>query len=311
MEFHHVPVLLNQTIEHLAIKPDGIYVDCTLGGGGHSQAIINKLGPKGLLIGIDQDESAIKAASQRLGQCEARFKAVHANYKDITRIVTSLGFKEIDGVIFDLGVSSHQLDTSKRGFSYKHDAPLDMRMDQSNQLTAKDLVNNLSEKELADIIWRYGEERWSKRIAQFIVERRKSEAIKTTGQLVDVIKAAIPAGARREGPHPAKRTFQALRIEVNKELEVLETALQEAVELLKKGGRIAVITFHSLEDRVVKEKFRNMAKGCECPPNFPICICKKKPLLRIVTKKPIVPTKQELSQNPRARSSKLRVGEKS
>jgi 16S rRNA (cytosine1402-N4)-methyltransferase len=310
VEFHHVPVLINQTIEYLNIKPDGIYVDCTLGGGGHSQAIISKLGSKGVLIGIDQDKTAIEAASKRLGQYEARFEAVHSNYKNITRIVTGLGFKEIDGVIFDLGVSSHQLDTSERGFSYNHDAPLDMRMDQRAQLTAEDLVNSLSEADLADIIWRYGEERWSKRIAQFIVERRKYAPLKTTGQLVDVIKAAIPAGARREGPHPAKRTFQALRIGVNKELDVLETGLQDAVTLLKKGGRIGVITFHSLEDRVVKDIFKNLAKGCECPPSFPICVCEKRSLLRIITKKPLVPTEQELKQNPRARSAKLRIGEK-
>jgi 16S rRNA (cytosine1402-N4)-methyltransferase len=310
LEFKHVPVLLDQAIAGLKVKPSGIYVDCTLGGGGHSQAILEKLGPDGVLIGIDQDIVAIKAASQKLRGYQACFKPVHSNYREITRIVTDLGYKEIDGVIFDLGVSSYQLDTSERGFSYKQDAPLDMRMDQNATLTAEFLVNSLGEEELADIIWRYGEERWAKRIAQFIVERRKNEPIKTTGQLVDIIKGAIPAGARREGPHPAKRTFQALRIEVNKELEVLETALEDAVSLLKKGGRIAVITFHSLEDRVVKDKFKSMAKGCKCPPGFPVCICGEKPQLRVITKKPIVPTSEEINHNPRARSSKLRIAEK-
>ena len=310
MEFHHIPVLLNQTVDNMAIKPSGIYVDCTLGGGGHSKAVISKLGPEGVLIGIDQDVSAVEAASQALGEHSARFEAVHSSFGKITEILHGFGIEEIDGVLFDLGVSSYQLDTKERGFSYKLDAPLDMRMDKTNGLTAGYLVNNLGEAELADIIWRYGEERWAKRIAQFIVERREEEPIKTTGQLVEVIKAAVPAGARREGPHPAKRTFQALRIEVNNELNVLKTTLVKAVQLLKQGGRIAVITFHSLEDRIVKEQFRMMAKGCECPPGFPVCICGKKPLIHIVTKRPIVPAAQEININPRARSAKLRIGEK-
>ena len=310
MEFRHVSVLLEETIAGLKVKPDGIYVDCTLGGGGHSQAILERLGSKGVLIGIDQDLEAIQTARQRLINYPARFEAVHANYKELTKIVNEIGYQAVDGVLFDLGVSSYQLDNAERGFSYKQDAPLDMRMDQTNPLTAEDLVNNLSEDELADIIWRYGEERWAKRIAKFIVERRTIKPIKTTGQLVDIIKAAIPAGARREGPHPAKRTFQALRIEVNKELEVLEKALEDAAKLLNKGGRIAVITFHSLEDRVVKEKFKELAKGCECPPSFPVCVCGKKPTLRVITKKPVVPSAEEIEANPRARSSKLRIGEK-
>lgn len=310
MEFRHVSVLLEETIAGLKVKPDGIYVDCTLGGGGHSQAILERLGSKGVLIGIDQDLEAIQTARQRLINYPARFEAVHANYKELTKIVNEIGYLAVDGVLFDLGVSSYQLDNAERGFSYKQDAPLDMRMDQTNPLTAEDLVNNLSEDELADIIWRYGEERWAKRIAKFIVERRTIKPIKTTGQLVDIIKAAIPAGARREGPHPAKRTFQALRIEVNKELEVLEKALEDAAKLLNKGGRIAVITFHSLEDRVVKEKFKELAKGCECPPSFPVCVCGKKPTLRVITKKPVVPSAEEIEANPRARSSKLRIGEK-
>jgi len=310
LEFRHVSVLLEETIAGLKVKPDGIYVDCTLGGGGHSQAILERLGSKGVLIGIDQDLEAIQTARQRLINYPARFEAVHANYKELTKIVNEIGYLAVDGVLFDLGVSSYQLDNAERGFSYKQDAPLDMRMDQTNPLTAEDLVNNLSEDELADIIWRYGEERWAKRIAKFIVERRTIKPIKTTGQLVDIIKAAIPAGARREGPHPAKRTFQALRIEVNKELEVLEKALEDAAKLLNKGGRIAVITFHSLEDRVVKEKFKELAKGCECPPSFPVCVCGKKPTLRVITKKPVVPSAEEIEANPRARSSKLRIGEK-
>ncbi|WP_227767118.1 16S rRNA (cytosine(1402)-N(4))-methyltransferase RsmH [Zhaonella formicivorans] len=310
MEFHHVPVLLKETLELLAVKPDGIYVDCTLGGGGHSEAILKKLEAKGLLIGIDQDKDAINATSQRLAVYGSKFKAVHANYSQLARILAAHDVRGIDGVLFDLGVSSYQLDAGERGFSYMHDAPLDMRMDRSRNTSAKELVNCLSEEELARVIWEYGEERWAKRIAQFIIQKRKQAPIETTGQLVEVIKAAIPAGARREGPHPAKRTFQALRIAVNQELEVLKNTIEQAVHFLHPGGRIAIITFHSLEDRIVKEIFRKLARGCTCPPGFPVCVCGKEPVIDILTKKPVVASPLELKVNPRARSAKLRAAVK-
>jgi len=310
MEFHHVPVLLKETLELLAVKPDGIYVDCTLGGGGHSEAILKKLEAKGLLIGIDQDKDAINATSQRLAVYGSKFKAVHAHYSQLARILAAHDVRGIDGVLFDLGVSSYQLDAGERGFSYMHDAPLDMRMDRSRNTSAKELVNCLSEEELARVIWEYGEERWAKRIAQFIIQKRKQAPIETTGQLVEVIKAAIPAGARREGPHPAKRTFQALRIAVNQELEVLKNTIEQAVHFLHPGGRIAIITFHSLEDRIVKEIFRKLARGCTCPPGFPVCVCGKEPVIDILTKKPVVASPLELKVNPRARSAKLRAAVK-
>lgn len=311
MQFSHTSVLVNETIELLNIKAKGIYVDCTLGGGGHSAAILAKIDAEGLLIGLDQDLAAVEAAQEKLDNiAKGNFKAVHANFSQLNCVMGDLGITEIDGILFDLGVSSYQLDTAARGFSYMQDAPLDMRMNQRATVSARDLINNLPAEELASIISAYGEERWAKRIAEFIVERRTHGAVETTGQLVKIIKAAIPAGARREGSHPAKRTFQALRIAVNKELDILEQALQQAVGILKKEGRIAVITFHSLEDRIVKDTFKGLARGCICPPNFPVCVCGKERVLEIITKKPIMPTAVELQANPRARSAKLRVAVK-
>ncbi|MDS1029568.1 16S rRNA (cytosine(1402)-N(4))-methyltransferase RsmH [Bacillota bacterium LX-D] len=306
---YHIPVLFNETMDLLNIRPGGVYVDCTLGGGGHSSGILTRLRGQGLLIGLDQDEEALKEAGQKLAGYE-NFKAVRTNFSRLDLVLKELGIDFIDGILFDIGVSSHQLDAGERGFSYMQDAPLDMRMDQENLLTAQELVNNLSEPELSKILWEYGEEKWAKRIANFIVAERIKNPIETTSQLVDIIKAAIPSKARREGPHPAKRTFQALRIAVNRELDVLARALEQSVPLLKPGGRIAVITFHSLEDRIVKEKFRSLSTGCTCPPDFPVCMCHQKPLLRLITRKPITASGQELEENPRARSAKLRVAER-
>jgi 16S rRNA (cytosine1402-N4)-methyltransferase len=310
MEFEHRTVLLDRTIEYLKVVPDGVYVDCTLGGGGHSLEILKKLGERGRLIGIDRDQNAIKAAGERLAPFSDRAVLVHGNFRDIKRIVHGIGITSVDGVVMDLGVSSHQLDQGERGFSYMQDAPLDMRMDRQQSLTAMEVVNTYSEADLARVISGYGEERWARRIAAFIVREREKALIKTTGQLVDIIKAAIPASARRKGPHPAKRTFQALRIEVNDELGILERAVKDGVDLLKSGGRICVITFHSLEDRKIKNIFRELENPCTCPPKAPACVCGKKPVIRVVTRKPAVPDKEEIQQNPRARSAGLRVAEK-
>ena len=279
MDFAHVSVLLKECIDWLVTDPDGIYVDCTLGGAGHSAAIAARLSEKGRLIGIDQDDDALAAAKERLQSAPCRVDIVKSNFKDLTDVLRRLEIKEVTGILFDLGVSSYQLDTPERGFSYMHEGPLDMRMNQDGVLTADTIVNTYSEAELAGLIWRYGEERWAKRIAQFIVAERQKKSLHTTGELVEVIKKAIPKGARKEGPHPAKRTFQALRIEVNDELDVLDQAVEDAVKVLKSGGRIGVITFQSLEDRIVKQKFAQLAKGCICPPNMP-CICGRKPLIR-------------------------------
>ncbi|KKM12279.1 16S rRNA methyltransferase [Clostridiales bacterium PH28_bin88] len=311
MDFHHVPVLLDETLAGLAIRPEGIYVDCTLGGGGHSLAIAQRLNPRGLLIGIDQDAEAIEAASKKLKQVESRVELVHANFGDLGNILRDLGVPLVDGCLFDLGVSSHQLDVAERGFSYMQEAPLDMRMDPARQqVTVQDLVNGLSQEELARILWEYGEERWAKRIASFIVERRRNEPFNSTGQLVDTIKAAIPAAARRTGPHPAKRSFQALRIAVNDELGNLARALRQAAEWLCPGGRVCVISFHSLEDRIVKQTFTELSGKCQCPPGLPACTCDQKAILRLVSRKPVVPTGEEIRRNPRARSAKLRVAER-
>jgi len=310
MEFHHISVLLNQSIEALNIKPDGIYVDATLGGAGHSLEICRLLNHEGRLIGIDQDKDAIEAAKDRLRDYKDRITLVHDNFSNIRSILRDLRIDKIDGVIMDLGVSSHQLDVGERGFSYQHDAVLDMRMNREASLSAYQVVNEYSEQELARVIQDYGEEKWAKKIAKFIVQERQKKAIRTTGELVEIIKKAIPASARREGSHPAKRTFQAIRIEVNGELAVLEQAVRNFVDLLNTGGRMAVITFHSLEDRIVKQTFQALAAGCECPPSFPVCICGKKPVIQLVNRKPILPTEEELQRNPRSRSSKLRVVEK-
>lgn len=310
MNFKHVSVLLEESIEYLNIKPQGTYVDGTLGGGGHSLEIAKRLNEKGLLIGIDQDENALKAAGERLKDYTDRFKAVRSNFSHLSDVLEQLEIAEIDGLLLDLGVSSHQLDEAERGFSYMHDAPLDMRMDNRSPLTAREVVNGYSEEALYQIIKDYGEEKWAKRIAQFIVNHRRSEPIETTYQLVDIIKGAIPKGARMDGPHPAKRTFQAIRIEVNRELEIIEETIIAATQYLRSGGRICIITFHSLEDRIVKNAFKKLQNPCVCPPQFPVCQCNKKQELEIITRKPIVPSDEELEINPRARSAKLRVAEK-
>ena len=309
MEFKHVSVLLNECIEGLKIKENGIYVDGTLGGGGHSSEILKNLSNEGLLIGVDQDKDALKAASARL-QNYKNVKYVHNNFYNIDSILNELGIEKIDGMLMDLGVSSYQLDTGDRGFSYMKDAPLDMRMNRENSLSAYDVVNNYDEEEIYRIIRDYGEEKFARRIARFIVENREKKAIETTLELVDIIKAAIPAKARREGPHPAKRTFQAIRIEVNSELSILNKAIEDGVNRLNKGGRMAIITFHSLEDRIVKIKFKELATACTCPKEFPICVCGGKAKVKIISRKAIEPSKEEVDENPRSRSAKLRVIEK-
>jgi 16S rRNA (cytosine1402-N4)-methyltransferase len=309
MEFHHISVLLNECIEGLDIKPDGIYVDCTLGGAGHSLEILKRL-DKGILIGIDQDINAINAAREKLKDVGKNFILVHNNFHNIGTILTELEIDKVDGILMDLGVSSHQLDVPERGFSYNHDAPLDMRMDSKGNFSAYDIVNTYSVNDLSRIINDYGEERWHKRIAEFIVERRISGPIKTTFELVDIIKGAIPKAARSDGPHPAKRTFQAIRIEVNKELEILEKSITDGVMRLNNGGRIAIITFHSLEDRIVKNVFRHLNDDCICPNELPYCVCNKVSEVDIITRKPILPSMKELEFNPRSRSAKLRIAKR-
>jgi 16S rRNA (cytosine1402-N4)-methyltransferase len=309
MEFKHVSVLLDECIEALNIKEDGIYVDCTLGGAGHSSHIIKRLSSKGLLIGIDQDKDALEAARSKLSIYE-NVRYVHNNFHNMESILKELDIEKVDGILMDLGVSSYQLDTAERGFSYMADAPLDMRMNRESTLSAYDIVNGYSEEELYRIIRDYGEEKFSKRVARFIVDRRQKKNIETTLELVDIIKGAIPAKARREGPHPAKRTFQAIRIEVNKELEILNKAIEDGIGHLNVGGRMAIITFHSLEDRIVKNKFRDMEKPCNCPGDFPICVCGKEPAIKVISRKPVEPSDHEVDVNPRSRSAKLRVAEK-
>lgn len=310
MEFKHTAVLLSETIESLHINPDGIYVDGTLGGGGHAKEICQALSQKGIFIGIDRDQEALAAAGVILKDVTCKLHLVNSNYADITDVMAELGLTSIDGAILDLGVSSYQLDNPERGFSYMNDGSLDMRMNAEDPTTAFDVVNTYTQKELIRIIREYGEERWASRISEFIVEARKKNPIETTYQLVDIIKAAIPAAARRDGPHPAKRTFQAIRIEVNDELGQLERAIDRFIDALSPGGRFAVITFHSLEDRIVKETFRRREQPCTCPKEFPMCMCGKVTDVRKVTGKPIIAGEQELSENPRARSAKLRVIEK-
>ncbi|MDV4150662.1 16S rRNA (cytosine(1402)-N(4))-methyltransferase RsmH [Clostridium sp. AL.422] len=309
MEFKHVSVLLNECIEGLKIKENGIYVDGTLGGGGHSSEILKNLSDDGLLIGIDQDKDALKAASARL-QNYKNVKYVHNNFYNIDSILNELDIEKVDGILMDLGVSSYQLDTGDRGFSYMQDAQLDMRMNRENSLSAYDVVNNYDEETIYKIIRDYGEEKFAKRIARFIVENREKKNIETTLELVEIIKAAIPAKARREGPHPAKRTFQAIRIEVNSELSILNKAIEDGVNRLNKGGRMAIITFHSLEDRIVKLKFKELATACTCPREFPICVCGGKAKVKLISRKAIEPTKEEIDENPRSRSAKLRVIER-
>lgn len=310
MEFSHVPVLYDEVMEGLAVKPEGTYADGTLGGAGHSAGICERLGENGHLIGIDRDADALGAAAEKLKSFRCRISLVKSNYSDIKMVLSQLGVPALDGALLDLGVSSFQLDNPQRGFSYMHDAPLDMRMDAEDTLTAEDVVNGYTQEQLAEIISSYGEERWAARIAQFIAAERKKKRIRTTSELVDVIKAAVPASARREGPHPAKRTFQALRIEVNDELGHLERALTDFIDVLAPGGRFAVISFHSLEDRIVKETFAKRLDPCICPPDFPVCVCGRKPDVKKVTKKPVTADSRELERNPRSRSAKLRIIEK-
>ena len=311
MDFKHVPVLYEECLEGLAIKPDGIYVDGTLGGAGHAFGIGSRLSEKGILIGIDRDKEAIKAAEKRLESLSCTKFLVQSTYDQIENVLTQLQIDGIDGALLDIGVSSYQLDNGERGFSYMHDAPLDMRMNQDDSFSAYDVVNGYDKKKLTEIIRKYGEERWASRISDFIVKHRREEGdIKTTGELVDIIKAAIPASARREGPHPAKRTFQAIRIELNRELDVLEDSIDTMIERLAPGGRLSIITFHSLEDRIVKTIFRKNENPCTCPPDFPVCVCGKKSKGKVITRKPILPSDEEMETNPRSKSAKLRIFER-
>ncbi|MCL2593469.1 MAG: 16S rRNA (cytosine(1402)-N(4))-methyltransferase RsmH [Defluviitaleaceae bacterium] len=310
MEFKHVSVLLEETIELLNMSPNGVYVDGTLGGGGHSLKILEKLSDKGRLIVIDQDEDALNHSKIKLEKYLDKISFVHNNFSNIQAILDELDIDRIDGMIMDLGVSSYQLDEPERGFSYMHDAFLDMRMDKRKHETAHDIVNKYDEKKLTKIFYEYGEERWAKRVAEFIVNERRKGPINTTFELVSVIKKAIPKGAREDGPHPAKRIFQAIRIELNQELEILKQAISDISDRMKIGGRIAIITFHSLEDRIVKNTFRDLENPCTCPSQFPMCVCKKLPQVAVITKKPIIPSEEELEANHRARSAKLRVAEK-
>ncbi len=308
--FKHRSVLLDECIEGLNIKPDGIYVDGTAGGGGHSFHIASALGEGGRLIAIDQDENAIEAAGKRLAPFGDKVTLVRSNFSRVSEVLDELGIERIDGILMDLGVSSYQLDTPERGFSYNADAPLDMRMDNRNPLDASVVVNTYSEEKLREIIYGYGEEKFGGKIASEIVKARSIKPIERTGELVDIIKRAMPSAAKQGGHHPAKRTFQAIRIEVNSELDVIRPAIDGAVKRLSAGGRIAIITFHSLEDRLVKQAYASLAEGCTCPRSFPVCVCGNKPKVRIITKKPILPSENELEENPRSRSAKLRVAEK-
>ena len=314
MSFHHLPVLLNECLDGLNIKPNGVYLDCTLGGAGHSSEILKRLGLGGMLIGIDRDVDAIEAASLRLSsvKTQARFCCLRGNFHDAPALLEAAKIERgPDGILVDLGVSSHQLDVRERGFSYHDDAPLDMRMDRGQSLSATDIVNGYSEDELNRILRDYGEERWARQIARVVCDRRKTGRIETTRQLVDIVDAAIPKKFRSgDGSHPARRTFQALRIAVNDELDPLEPSLRSLAELLAPGGRLCVITFHSLEDRIVKNTFRNMANPCTCPKSFPVCVCGKKPTVRLITRKPITASNEELEFNPRSRSASLRIAEK-
>ena len=310
VSFSHRSVLLGECMDGLSIRPNGIYIDGTAGGAGHSSEIAKRLGESGKLIALDQDATAVAVATERLSVFGERAKVVKSNFCDLASVCDQLGIEKIDGLLLDLGVSSYQLDTAERGFSYQADAPLDMRMDVSRPLTAKTVVNEYSEEAIRRILFEYGEERFSSRIASNIIRARERAPIETTGELVEIIKRSIPASSKDGGHHPAKRSFQALRIEVNAELDVIAPAIKSAVRLLSKGGRIAIITFHSLEDRIVKQCFSDLASGCTCPKDFPVCVCGKKPLVKVITKKPILPSAEELEENPRSRSAKLRVAEK-
>ncbi|MGI6193244.1 MAG: 16S rRNA (cytosine(1402)-N(4))-methyltransferase RsmH [Christensenellales bacterium] len=310
MEFSHKPVLPKEVLQYLAPERGGVFADGTLGGGGHAELVLSALPENGRLVGIDRDDDALSAASKRLARFGERFTAVKGNFFDIRRILEELKIEKLDGMLVDLGVSSYQLDNPERGFSYHVDAPLDMRMDQSAAFSAYDVVNGYDHGELTRILKEYGEEKWASRIASFIVEARKKQPLKTTFELVDIIKAAIPNAARREGGHPAKRTFQAIRVEVNGELAGLKQAVEDMVDCLAPGGRLAVLTFQSLEDRIVKKTFADLQDPCTCPKSAPYCVCGKKPQVRILTRKPLEATEEELNENPRAKSAKLRAVEK-
>ena len=310
MEFKHKSVLLDETIESLNIKPNGIYVDGTLGGGGHSYEIAKRLTDGGRLIGIDQDEDAIRAAKERLSEFADRVTIVRDNYCNMPKVLDELGISKVDGILLDIGVSSYQLDEAERGFTYKQDAPLDMRMDQRQEMTAKDIVNGYSEEDLYRIIRDYGEDKFAKNIAKHIVQARQVKPVETTFELDEIIKAAIPMKFRATGGHPAKKKFHEIRIELNRELEVLDESIDAMTDLLNDNGRLCIITFHSLEDRIVKTRFRKNENPCTCPPDFPVCVCGKKPKGKVITRKPIVPDEEELEENKRAKSSKLRVFER-
>lgn len=310
MEFKHISVLLQETVDSLAVRPDGIYVDGTTGGGGHSYEICRRLGPQGRLICIDQDAEALAAAKERLQPFAGQVTRIKSNYAQMREVLKEQGIDKVDGIVLDLGVSSYQLDNAERGFSYRENAPLDMRMDQEKTICARDIVNQYPESELYRIIREYGEERYARSIARNICKRRQDKPIDTTFDLVDVIRGSMPAKARNGKGHPAKRTFQAIRIECNQELEVLRQALDDMVDLLRDGGRISIITFHSLEDRMVKTSFRRYENPCTCPPDFPVCVCGKQPKGKIITRKPILPSAEECEQNPRSKSAKLRVFER-
>lgn len=310
MEFKHQSVLLKETIENLNIKPDGSYLDGTLGGGGHAEEVIKKLSEKGYFFGVDQDDAAVKAASERLSRYEKNVTILRDNYRNAVSLLKAQGVEGLDGIVLDLGVSSYQLDEAERGFSYRYDTPLDMRMDRRSELSAKEIVNHYTESELFHIIRDYGEENFAKNIAKHIVKAREEKEIETTFELNEIIKAAIPAKMRAAGGHPSKRTFQAIRIECNHELEVLRDSLDDMISFLKPEGRICIITFHSLEDRIVKTAFKKNENPCICPPEFPVCTCGRRSKGKIITKKPILPTEEETERNSRAGSAKLRVFEK-
>ena len=310
MEFKHYSVLLEETVDGLQVKPDGIYVDGTLGGGGHAYEVCQRLGDKGRFIGIDQDEAAIEAAGIRLVDFGERVTIVRSNYCDMKSKLQELGIDKVDGIVLDLGVSSYQLDTAERGFSYREDAPLDMRMDRRQEMTAGDIVNNYSEMELFRIIRDYGEDKFAKNIAKHIVMEREKAPIETTAQLTEIIKHAIPMKFQKTAGHPAKRTFQAIRIELNRELEVLKDSLDDMIDMLNEGGRICIITFHSLEDRIVKSAFRKNEDPCTCPSHFPVCVCGNVSKGKVITRKPILPSEEELEENSRSKSAKLRIFER-
>lgn len=310
MKFEHVSVLLNECIEGLNIKANGTYVDGTLGGAGHASVVCSLLDHEGHFIGIDQDNNALAVSKERLNGVKPKVTLVKSNFVDVKNVLEKLDIDGVDGMLIDLGVSSHQLDEPSRGFSYMHDAPLDMRMNQEALYNAYEVVNHMSEEDLYQIIKEYGEERWAKRIAEFIVKERSKKPVETTYELVEVIKKAIPQGARKDGPHPAKRTFQAIRIAVNRELEIIEPTINDIVEKLNVGGRLCIITFHSLEDRIVKQAFKKLEDPCTCPKNMPMCVCGKKSLVKVITRKPILPSVEEVEENPRSRSAKLRIIEK-